>query len=87
LKQVEKFAAKDAAEDLDGEEEGILAMNPARNLNLYETCIPRLHRDAEGRSFHALQALLLERLACLRGMVNLEVMVRKRKLWLPFSTE
>jgi hypothetical protein len=30
LKEIEKLAAKDAAEDLDGEEEGILGMNPAR---------------------------------------------------------
>ena len=30
LKKIEKLAAKDAAEDLDGEEEGILRMNPAR---------------------------------------------------------
>jgi hypothetical protein len=29
LKEIEKLAAKDAAEDLDGEEEGILGMNPA----------------------------------------------------------
>ena len=29
LQEIEKFAAKDAAEDLDGEEEGILGMNPA----------------------------------------------------------
>jgi hypothetical protein len=28
LKEIEKLAAKDAAEDLDGEEEGILGMNP-----------------------------------------------------------
>jgi hypothetical protein len=30
LKEVEKLAAEDAAEDLDGEEEGIFRMNPAR---------------------------------------------------------
>jgi hypothetical protein len=30
LKEIDKLAAKDAAEDLDGEEEGILGMNPAR---------------------------------------------------------
>jgi hypothetical protein len=30
LKEIEKLAAKDAAEDLDGEEEGILGMNPVR---------------------------------------------------------
>ena len=29
LKEIEKLATKDAAEDLDGEEEGILGMNPA----------------------------------------------------------
>jgi hypothetical protein len=29
LKEIEKLAAEDAAEDLDGEEEGILGMNPA----------------------------------------------------------
>jgi hypothetical protein len=29
LKEVEKLAAEDATEDLDGEEEGILGMNPA----------------------------------------------------------
>ncbi len=29
LKEIEKLAAKDAAEDLDGEEEGIFRMNPA----------------------------------------------------------
>jgi hypothetical protein len=29
LKEMEKLAAKDAAEDLDREEEGILGMNPA----------------------------------------------------------
>jgi hypothetical protein len=29
LKEVEKLAAEDAAEDLDGKEEGILGMNPA----------------------------------------------------------
>src|SRR5258708_9506631 len=29
LKEIEKFAAKDAAEDLDGEEEGIFGMNPS----------------------------------------------------------
>ena len=28
MKEIEKLAAKDAAEDLDGEEEGILGMNP-----------------------------------------------------------
>ncbi len=30
LKQIEKLAAEDAAEDLDGEEEGIFRMYPAR---------------------------------------------------------
>jgi hypothetical protein len=30
LKEIEKLAAKDAAEDLDREEEGILRMNPVR---------------------------------------------------------
>jgi hypothetical protein len=30
LKEIEKLAAKDATKDLDGEEEGILRMNPAR---------------------------------------------------------
>jgi hypothetical protein len=30
LKEIEKLAAEDAAEDLDGEEEGILGKNPAR---------------------------------------------------------
>ena len=30
MKEIEKLAAKDAAEDLDGEEEGIFRMNPAR---------------------------------------------------------
>ena len=30
LKEIEKLAAKDAAEDFDREEEGILRMNPAR---------------------------------------------------------
>ena len=30
LKEIEKLAAKDAAEDLDGEEEGIFRMYPAR---------------------------------------------------------
>jgi hypothetical protein len=30
LKESEKLAAKDATKDLDGEEEGILRMNPAR---------------------------------------------------------
>src|SRR5271156_1819676 len=30
LQEIEKFAAKDAAEDLDGEEEGIFGMNPSR---------------------------------------------------------
>ena len=30
MKEIEKLAAKDAAEDLDGEEEGILRMNPVR---------------------------------------------------------
>ena len=30
MKEIEKLAAEDAAEDLDGEEEGILGMNPAR---------------------------------------------------------
>ena len=29
LQEIEKLAAKDAAEDLDGEEEGIFGMNPA----------------------------------------------------------
>jgi hypothetical protein len=29
LKEIEKLAAEDAAEDLDGEEEGILGKNPA----------------------------------------------------------
>jgi hypothetical protein len=29
LKEIEKLAAEDAAEDFDGEEEGILGMNPA----------------------------------------------------------
>ena len=29
MKEIEKLAAEDAAEDLDGEEEGILGMNPA----------------------------------------------------------
>lgn len=30
LQEIEKLAAKDAAEDLDGEEEGIFRMNPVR---------------------------------------------------------
>src|ERR1700727_965442 len=30
LKEIEKLAAEDAAEDLDGEEEGIFRMNPVR---------------------------------------------------------
>ena len=30
MKEIEKLAAKDAAEDLDGEEEGIFRMNPVR---------------------------------------------------------
>jgi hypothetical protein len=30
LKEIEKLAAKDATKDLDGKEEGILRMNPAR---------------------------------------------------------
>jgi hypothetical protein len=30
LKEVERLAAEDAAEDLDGEEEGIFRMNPVR---------------------------------------------------------
>ena len=30
MKEIEKLAAEDAAEDLDGEEEGIFRMNPAR---------------------------------------------------------
>ena len=32
LKEIDELAAKNAAEDLDGEEEGILGMNPAREL-------------------------------------------------------
>ena len=30
MKEVEKLAAEDAAEDLDGEEEGVFRMNPVR---------------------------------------------------------
>jgi hypothetical protein len=30
LQEIEKLAAEDAAEDLDGEEEGIFRMNPVR---------------------------------------------------------
>ena len=30
MKEIEELATEDAAEDLDGEEEGILGMNPAR---------------------------------------------------------